>query len=162
MLILRPDFLSAPHLAPLLEWSPTIVVAGEVLHEVLKSGIKIDAVVFPEEQAKEVEELLQDQLPVDFIPLSRQESLLLKALSFLAGKEQQAVNILAATERGDHLLLELSHQEWIANVVLLNGKEKSALCRSGSYTKWYPAREIIKINPAGRSLCLARKGLQKM
>lgn len=146
LLILQPDHLACPHMGPLLEWSPSIVVMGNAIQEVSRSGIKIDVVVFPESQKDKIEEQVHDQSPVSLIPVKEEKDLLLMALHFLAQKGQQAVNVLIRSAAKDQMLLSvLEDQMIIKNVVLMDEKEKWALCRSGSFQKWFPAHELISI-----------------
>lgn len=149
LLILQADHLGSAHIGPLLEWSPSIVVMVPALQKTALSGIKTDVIVFPEEKAAEVNEEAQNQAPVMLVPVKKEEDPLLKALQYLAGKGQQAVNILLkSVAENEKLLKVLVDQQFIANVVLLDDKEKWALCRSGNFTKWYPAGEKTGVLPA--------------
>ena len=160
LLILQPEQLSGVHIGPLLEWSPTIVVAGGALQQVLASGLKVDVVVFQAAQEKDVRQQIISQTHVTLISVKEQENLLLKALNFLAEMGQQAVNILTDSAAADEkLLLALMEQEIVPNVVLLDEKEKWALFRAGKFSKWYPAHEKVGIRSASEEATLSTKGL---
>ena len=162
LLILQSSYLSTPHVEPLLEWSPTIVVVGEAVREVVESGVKIDAAVLPEDQAQEAWELLCHQAPLSLVSVGKEESLLLRALAFLAEREHHSVNILSDSGKENaKLLKELSEQTYITNIVVLTEMEKKALCRSGAYTKWFPAKEKLIIQPAGWELVLTTGGFKE-
>lgn len=159
LLIFQPDHLGSAHIGPLLEWSPSIVVMEPALQITAQSGIKTDVIVFPKEKAAEVNEEAQNLAPVMLVPVKEQEDPLLKALQYLAGKRQQAVNILLkSVAENENLLKVLAEQQFIANVVLLDDKEKWALCRSGNFSKWYPAREKTGVLPVNEGASLHTKG----
>ena len=160
LLILDAGHLLHPRVAPLLEWSPTIVVTAEGLKEIASLGIKVDIVVFDQDQRFAVMEQTLSQEPVSLVPVVDKENKLLKALVSLAEKGHQAVNILTSPDLEDKkaLLKDLAEQNFIPNLVLLNGQEKWALFRSKSFTKWFPAKETVKIQPAFEKAKLTTSG----
>lgn len=159
LLVLDPEYLADTALASLLEWSPTIVVPAEVFPRLTESGLKIDVVVGTQEQLRAIASMLEWQAPLAEVISQPTANPVLAALSYLKEKEQQALNILCTHGQLQQPFLQLlAEQEFVAQIVLLDGKERYALCRSGEYSKWLPAGEKLRVLPLIKSTQLSSTG----
>lgn len=159
LLILNPEYLEDPSLASILEWSPTIVALADMFSRLTERGLKVDMVVGRQEQLSALSSILESQAPVKTILIQETENPVLAAFKHLKGKEQQAVNILCTPGQVQEDLLQLlATQEFMVNIVLLDGKERCALCRSGYYSKWLPAGERLRLKPAIKQARITTSG----
>ena len=147
LFILETRELSTEALGPLLEWSPTLVVHASALEAVMAMGIKADVLVAGVAEQEQLSHSIELQSPIEIITLAPEEEPLLPALRYLAKKEHRAVNVFAAGEEVPWLLKLLSTQQLIENIVNISGGKRYCLCRSGLFTKWYPAKEEISLHP---------------
>lgn len=148
LLILDPQYLSTPALAPLLEWSPSIVAMAHTFAALTEQGIKVDVVVAREDQLPALASLLELQAPVQTLTVSPGKDALGIALAYLVAKNHQAVNILSSLQQLEQDLTEqLARQEHTLNIVILDGHYRHALCRTGQFSKWLPAGEKMHIRP---------------
>ena len=73
--ILNTEGISFEMVAPLLEWSPTLLVDQESVDVVLSWGIKIDIILATSSFQKENRQLLEEQYPLRFLTISVSQSL---------------------------------------------------------------------------------------
>jgi hypothetical protein len=73
--ILEEEDISFEIIAPLLEWSPTLLVAQEAVEVVLSWGIKIDVVLGTLAFQSEHRHLLEEQYPLRFLTVSSSTAL---------------------------------------------------------------------------------------
>lgn len=159
LLILDPEHLSDPALAPLLEWSPTIIAMAGALAPLTENGLKIDAVVVEQHQPPALSSLLESQVPVHTVIIEPGEDPLTAAFRYLTTKKHQAVNVLSSPEQlQQDLIQQLAKQAHLQNIVLLDGKERYALCRTGHFSKWLPAGETLQIRPVETSGNISTSG----
>jgi hypothetical protein len=140
LFILEP--FSFDHAAPLLEWSPLVIVADHVLEAVLQWGIKIDVVLQQKFPLGELQELVADQRPVHVIS-GGSGPLLEKGLEFLIDGNYGAVNILVNVN-------ELFFDEAVKfsgqlQLVAFTGEEKYSLISSGKFEKWLEKGADLKV-----------------
>jgi thiamine pyrophosphokinase len=159
LLILSPEYLEDPTLASILEWSPTIVALADMFSRLTESGLKVDVVIGRQEQLSAISSLIESQAPVETILIQEKENPVLAAFKHLKKNGQEAVNILSTPGQVQEDLLELlAPQEFMVNIVLLDGKERCALCRSGHYSKWLPAGERLRLKPAIKQARITTSG----
>lgn len=159
LLLWEAGSLAGEQLAQLLEWSPTILTREESLDAVLEQEIKVDAVVCTPGQEADIRRKAAVQSHVQLIPAASAEEVLSAALRHLAKQGQQAINIIAATATAEtYLLPALARQTLLPVVVLLCGREKWALHRNGSFTKWLPAKEKVWVQATQPGLPITSKG----
>lgn len=159
LFIWQAEELAQEELAQLLEWSPTLITREESLDAVLEQGIKVDAVVCTPEKEAEINKRAAAQSHIQFIPAASTEEVLSAALLHLQQQGQQAINLLASAPTAEaYLLPALAAQRLLPNVVVLTGREKWALYRNGSFTKWLPAQEEVRIQGAQAGLCFRSGG----
>ena len=89
--ILEVEGISFETVAPLLEWSPTLLVAQEAVEVVLSWGIKIDVVLGTLEFQTENRQLLEEQYPLRFLTVSTGSTL-----------EEGVHYLLASQHKGVH------------------------------------------------------------
>jgi hypothetical protein len=128
--------------APLLEWSPLVIVADEMVDEVLRWGIKIDVVLQHDYALENLEELLMDQLPVQIIPCEATPTLA-KGLDLLRQRNYRAVNIL--TEVSPNFFRQAEKFSQTLQLVVFCENEKYALIMSGKFEKWLEEGIELKI-----------------
>ena len=68
--ILDVEGISFKTVAPLLEWSPTLLVAQEAVEVVLSWGIKIDVILATSSFQEDNRHLLEEQYPLRFLTVS--------------------------------------------------------------------------------------------
>ena len=90
--ILNPSGINFESVAPLLEWSPTILVDQESVDVVLSWGIKIDVVLATSSFQEENMQLLEEQYPLRFLTVSAL-GVLEEGLHFLLASENQPLEI---------------------------------------------------------------------
>ena len=147
LFILDAEELSTELPGPLLEWSPTIVVHADAFEAVLAQGIKVDILIADVAQQEQLSHSIELQSPIEIIPIAPEEEPLSPALRYLPAKQHRAVHILAAGVVLPECLGLLSTQQLIENIVVISDGKRYCLCRSGQYTKWYPAEEEISLQP---------------
>lgn len=162
LLVLDPEHISDPALAPLLEWSPTIITLANVFTPLTENGLKVDVLIASQDQLPALLSLLESQAPVHTIIIKPAEDSLSAAFGYLASKKHQAVNVLSRTEQLQAGLTEqLAMQEHGLNIVVLDGQERYALCRTGQFSKWLPAGEKIYVRPAAAPGSISTTGFQR-
>ena len=91
--ILDVEGVSFDTVAPLLEWSPTLLVAQEAVEVVLGWGIKIDIILASQAFQNENEHLLEIQYPLRFLTISS-----------LSALDEGVYYLLASQHKGVHLV----------------------------------------------------------
>ena len=120
------------YLGQLLEWSPTLLVAGNVYEKALSLGLKVDVVIGDYAEAS-----LQERTKTIF---PNAESLQ-AGLKYLVEEKYPAVNIIMAENNFDEVFEFLS----LINIVIFTPTSKSYPIKSG-FSVWKPAGTIFKIN----------------
>jgi hypothetical protein len=127
------DGLSFELAAPLLEWSPLVVVADSAVDKVLSWGIKMDVVLQQHYAREQLEEMLADQAPVQVVSCGS-ASALATGLNFLVENLQKAVNVLI------HSSVDFfeSSKEFCNQIqlVAINENQKWSAVTSGKFEKW--------------------------
>lgn len=124
----------------LLEWSPSLAVTEEVIPEVLNWGIKIEIVFCRSENMVYLMRQLQNQIPVEIVPLHGL-SYLEKAIHFFAEKKYPALNIISAFDK------ESIPQELPEKPVLMffDQDYKIFYCRQGKWSKWVASNAVFRM-----------------
>ena len=139
------DEVAAGIIEPLLEWVPLILVADNVLDQVLQWGIKIDVVIQQFHPVALLQEKLQDQLPVQIVPAHG--ALIKKGLQFLNDANQASVNMVL-TMPTDHFIHEIENNADKLQVSIYNASEKWLFVTSCKFEKWMDDEQIIAIRSA--------------
>ena len=140
-------------LGQLLEWSPLVVVLDSAVHRVLDLGIKIDVLLGDFDRDINLDEIKENQDPIEIIHTPNQDKTdLEKAFDFLIARGHQAVNVLWATgRRADHTfanIVSLATYKDQLKIVLYDDYSKIFLLPA-LYQKWYEAKTIISLIPLG-------------
>jgi hypothetical protein len=127
----------------MLEWAPLVVVAETALADVLRWGIKIDAVIaLPENEANLTLELM-DQAPIKIF--SAGDDLVEASFLFISGAGQRAVSILAAS-LPEALRKRIEGLAAKTQVTVKTSTQKWSYIASGQFKKWYQAGAIINFS----------------
>lgn len=131
LLIIDLEGFHPENLGQLLEWSPTVIVAGKSYDFADSLGIKIDFIVgIPDEHS------LQPKTRV----IPSEEHAIKDALDYLIGEKYPAVNIITSKPVISDYLPYCEH----INIVILTDKHRIFMVRSG-FSKWKTAGEDIEI-----------------
>ena len=136
--ILGVEGISFDTVAPLLEWSPTLLVAQEAVEVVLSWGIKIDSILASQAFQNENGHLLEEQYPLRFLTVSS-----------LSALDEGVHYLLASQHKGVHLVgfnhqkhLQLEEKIFDLDLTLLDGDWKYYPIKGGKFSKWFVAAEI--------------------
>lgn len=131
LVILEPCSFSLA--APLLEWSPLVIVRDSALESVQSWGIKID-VLFAQEEID----------TLDLLKLYAPEGFYEALFGFLRERGQSAIHVLGSRALFDPLL------EYVGafSITLTDAGSHCVAC-SGSFIKWYPAGTMLRTHPFG-------------
>ena len=129
LLILNLEQFDQEHLGQLLEWSPTIIVAGPLYEEVDSLGIKIDVVISSDPGFIAQQETI-------IIPAG--DSLLEDGLKYLVGEQYPSVNVIT----NEFMLKDYAMFAERINLVIYLGNKKIFPVQSG-FSKWCAAGEGV-------------------
>ena len=109
-------------LGELLEWSPYILALDGAFSRLHCLGIKVDAVLGDFDSIENLNELVEQQQPIEVLHKPDQEKTdLEKGLDFLVAAEHKAVNIVWASGwRTDHTLANLSNILKYKHLITIN------------------------------------------
>ena len=136
--ILAVKGISFETVAPLLEWSPTLLVAQEAVEVVLSWGIKIDVVLGTLEFQKENRHLLEEQYPLRFLTVYS-EGTLEEGIHYLLASQHKGVHLVGFDHQKHQELEEKIHH---LDLTLLDGDWKYYPVRGGKFSKWFVPAEI--------------------
>lgn len=156
LLISEPSALSLDHVEHLLEWSPTVIVTEHALAEVLKWGIKIDAVVAAMGSLEPLKPKLREQSPVQLLGFEF-DDLLSCAYIFLTDSGYHAVNILADIYNSPVLDLAKSFKSSLDSIIFYNDQKWSYI-QNGTYHKWVTTGHHIGIHPVASNTFFKSEG----
>jgi hypothetical protein len=120
------------YLGQILEWSPTLVVNGEIYEKVISLGLKVDVVlnaldgIVPQENTKSI-----------IGPGDAYNTV----LNYLISEKYHAVNVIDEEKKLSALDFYLPK----INIVLFNSREKSYAIKTG-FSVWKPAGSIFLID----------------
>jgi len=136
--ILAVEGISFETVAPLLEWSPTLLVAQEAVEVVLSWGIKIDVVLGTLAFQSESRHLLEEQYPLRFLTVST-GSTLEEGIHYLLASQHKGVHLVGFDHQKHQQLEEkILHLD----LTLVDGDWKYYPVKGGKFSKWYAASEI--------------------
>ena len=129
----------------LLEWVPLVMVADRALENVLHWGIKIDIVLQDKYPFEVLEDLVQDQGPVQTL-LSDKDHIVKTGLQYLVQNGYDAVNLLSIPH--EEIFQEVERSAHKLQVGIYNEREKWSLISTGKFEKWMPAEATLLIRSA--------------
>lgn len=136
--ILEVEGISFETVAPLLEWSPTLLVAQEAVDVILSWGIKIDVVLGTLEFQNDNRHLLEEQYPLRFLTVST-GSTLEEGVHYLLASQHKGVHLVGFNHQKHQELEEKIHH---LDLTLLDGDWKYYPVKGGKFSKWFVPAEI--------------------
>lgn len=134
LLILKTEGVDFEQIAPLLEWSPTVLVAQEAVEAVISWGIKLDVVLADSKFQVENNQLLEEQYPMKF-RTTLDGNFLNEGIQYLKETEQSAVNVVGFDHK---LVFGLESILGALDIVIIDGPLRYFPVKSGTFKKWYP------------------------
>ena len=136
--ILNTQGVSFEVVAPLLEWSPTVLVDQESVDVVLSWGIKIDVILATSSFQKENRQLLEEQYPLRFLTISASQSLE-EGLHYLVASQHKGVHLVGL----DHLhCVQMAEKTSVLDLTVVDGDWKYYPVKGGKFSKWFVPSEI--------------------
>lgn len=136
--ILEVEGISFETVAPLLEWSPTLLVTQEAVEVVLSWGIKIDVVLGTMDFQNENRHLLEEQYPLRFLTVST-GSTLEEGIHYLLASQHKGVHLVGFDHKKHQ---ELEEKILHLDLTLLDGDWKYYPVKGGKFSKWFVPAEI--------------------
>jgi hypothetical protein len=136
--ILEAEGISFGTVAPLLEWSPTVLVAQEAVEVVLSWGIKIDVIVANLAFQSENGYLLEEQYPLHFLTISSL-SALDEGVHYLLASQHKGVHLVGFDHQKHQELEEYAQK---LDLTVLDGDWKYYPVKGGKFSKWFVPSEI--------------------
>lgn len=166
LIIANGESCSSELLGQLLEWSPFVVVLDSAIHRVMSLGIKIDVLLGDFDREINLDEIEQNQYPIEIIHTPNQDKTdLEKAFDFLIERGFPAVNVVWATgRRADHSITNMT------NIVRYKSKLRIVMIDDYSvifpllpnpsiFEKWYAKGSQISLIPIGNVISIRTKNL---
>ena len=156
LLILEVSSISYDSISPLLEWSPTVLVAEAAMDTVLSWGFKIDVMLASESYQSAHIHLLEEQYPVKFLTV-KEGQFLEEGLQYLIASKHGAVNVVGY----DHTkVFELEPKTDLIDLVIIDGPLRYFPVKNGSFKKRYadvslqlhaPEDTMVEVKTEGNS-----------
>ncbi|MDA0313677.1 MAG: thiamine pyrophosphokinase [Bacteroidetes bacterium] len=136
--MLEVEGISFETVAPLFEWSPTVLVDQESVEVVVSWGIKIDVILATSSFQKGNMQLLEEQYPTRFLTISASKSLE-EGLQYLVASQHKGVHLVGL----DHLqCLRLEEKTSFLDLTVVDGDWKYYPVKEGKFSKWFVPSEI--------------------
>lgn len=145
LLILDTKGFSYEIIAPLLEWSPTVLVAQEEVLTVISWGLKIDLILAKMDFQKENYNLLEEQYPVKFLGLDGNEFLEI-GLQYLIATKHSAVNIIGFNHQQ---VFSLEEKLAFLDLVIWDAPMRYFPVKNGVFKKWFSSATLQLHAPEG-------------
>lgn len=131
--IVDADGVFLEHIAPMLEWVPTVLVNESAVEQVLSWGIKIDLILASEDFQKTNDSLLKEQFPLKFLTESEPNSLN-RGTEYLLETAHKAVHLIGMS----HLkAFQLPARISELDLTIVDGDWKYYPVKSGVFRKWF-------------------------
>lgn len=166
LIIANGESCSSELLGQLLEWSPFVVVLDSAIQRVMSLGIKIDVLLGDFDREINLDEIEQNQYPIEIIYTPNQDKTdLEKAFDFLIERGFPAANVVWATgRRADHAITNMT------NIVRYKSKLHIVMIDDYSviypllptpsvFEKWYAKGSTISLIPIGNATNIRTKNL---
>jgi hypothetical protein len=168
--IVIADALSYETIAPVLEWSPLVIVFDKALEEVLSWSIKIDVVVCLDADRDRLVWRLEEQFPVDVVPIDAWASAMGTVLARLSKEDHHSVII--TSNNVEQTMTQLGGDQKLRISILGEDHLKWSLFASGTFEKWMAKGTGIRVKGAilektnatqkGEQLVSIRDGIVKL
>jgi len=136
--ILEAKDISFDTVAPLLEWSPTFLVAQEAVEAVLSWGIKIDIILASQAFQNENGHLLEEQYPLRFLTVSSL-SALDEGVHYLLTSQHKGVHLVGFNHQNHQ---QLEEKIFDLDLTVMDGDWKYYPVKGGKFSKWFAPSEI--------------------
>jgi hypothetical protein len=83
--------------APLLEWSPYVMVVDAQLEKILSWGIRVDAVVTMYDRRDRIRDVLSELQEVELVIARTHEDVIVQGMNFLISRGQENVNVFVTS-----------------------------------------------------------------
>jgi len=120
------------YLGQILEWSPTLIVNGEIYEKVISLGLKVDVVLNGPDRL-----VMQENTKSIIGPGDAYNTV----MNYLISEKYPAVNVIDEEKK----LAELDYYLSRINIVLFSSTEKSYAIKTG-FSVWKPAGSIFLID----------------
>jgi hypothetical protein len=137
------DAVSYETIAPVLEWSPLVIVFQKALEEVLTWSIKIDVVVCLETDRERMASLLQEQFPLEIVTVASWELATETILAKLISESHH--NMVIATRDVEAVMSQVEDVRTIRISLLAPDGLKWSLYFHGTFEKWMPKNEAVRV-----------------
>lgn len=157
LVILSTSGLGFDQVAPLLEWSPTVMVAQDAIHTVISWGIKVDFILADMDFQVVNYHLLEEQYPVKFLGVAN-GNFLEEALQYLIASKHSAVNVLGY-DSGKLDALEPKLE--FLDIVVHEAGIRYLPVKSGHFRKWFTPTELVLIGRQGGHVTFTQEASSK-
>jgi hypothetical protein len=137
------DALPYEIIAPVLEWSPLVIVFQDALEEVMTWSIKIDVVICRKDGCEQVSELVKEQYPVEIVSVDSWPAATSIVLDLLVNENQHSVVI--AIRNAEQMMQELDSFDHVQVSVLAPDGLKWSRYGKGLFEKWMANGEQIHV-----------------
>lgn len=145
LLILDTKGFGYETIASLLEWSPTVLVAQEAVLTVISWGIKIDLILAQMDFQKSNYHLLEEQYPVKFLGVDKNE-FLENGLQYLIATKHSAVNIIGFDHQD---VFGLEEKLTFLDLVIWDAPMRYFPIKNGVFKKWFSSATLQLHAPEG-------------
>jgi thiamine pyrophosphokinase len=167
LIIANGESCNSELLGQLLEWSPFIVVLDSAIHRVMSLGIKIDVLLGDFDRGLDLNEIEQNQYPIEIIHAPNQDKTdLEKAFDFLIERGFPAVNVVWATgRRADHSITNMTNivrYKSKLHIVMIDDFSViyPLLPTPNAFEKWFAKGSQISLIPIGIATNICSKNLR--
>jgi hypothetical protein len=133
------DPVSYSIIAPLLEWVPLVITTQLTLDKVLSWGIKVDVILFSEDQRDETFAKTSDQWPIELVACNSEKDFFLTGLALLRDRGHQACHIMVENAKD---VFERTLNSGLTISIL--DREAYWTFWNKTYTKYLPLGETIQ------------------
>ena len=166
LIIANGESCSSELLGQLLEWSPFVVVLDSAIHRVMSLGIKVDVLLGDFDRDINLEEIEQNQYPIEIVHTPDQDKTdLEKAFDFLINRGFPAANVVWATgRRADHSITNMTNiirYKSKLSIVMIDDYSViyPLLPLPNTFDKWYAKGTQISLIPIGNATNIRTKNL---
>ena len=139
-------------IAPLLGWSPTVIVNSKVLAQVLNWGVKVDVVIYELQELELIDAQLKDKMEVKTEVID--EDAISTVLTWLLNRNYNAVTVVAGLNEAVTKLN--NYKERLA--IVIHGQSFRAYFVDKTYKKWVTQNTSFEVKNANS---LKVQGAQK-
>lgn len=137
------QLLSLEQAQALLEWSPEVVVFETAAMDVLRWGVKVDALVCCTPKATHWQKTFEHQQPMAIVTAASAAEFFSATCTWLVARGQTALNLMMQPSAAERTTIE---QHPNIRTVLLDGSLKWSFV-TGKYVKWMPQGARLYLQP---------------